>query len=174
MLGVVIGHEIAHSMDKLTRKEKLKTGNMTWWSEENEEAYNREANCFAQQFSSFSIPATGEPLDGNITLDENVCDFAGFQQAFHAYTSTKPDYDVRLPGLGDFTTEQLFFIQYAQVWCEVTSLESDERAAHDSHSPGRFRTLGVATNSPQFGRIFDCKVNSPMNPEKKCSLWSDA
>lgn len=161
-------------MDKLTRREKSKTGNITWWSDECEQAYNSEATCFAQQFSAFNIQTTGESLDGNITLDENVCDFAGFQQALHAFTSTKPDYDVRLPGLTEFTTEQLFFIQYAQLWCEVTSLESDQRAPHDNHSPGRFRTLGVTTNSPQFGPTFGCQVHSAMNPERKCGLWSDA
>lgn len=161
-------------MDKLTRREKSKMGNMSWWSDECEQAYNSEATCFAHQFSAFNIETTGESLDGNITLDENVCDFAGFQQALHAFTSTKPDYDVRLPGLNEFTTEQLFFIQYAQLWCEVTSLESDQRAVHDNHSPGRFRTLGVTTNSPQFGPTFGCQVNSPMNPERKCGLWSDA
>ena len=171
-LGVVIGHEIAHSMDKLTRKEKAKAGNMTWWSQATEEAYNREAACFAQQFSSFSIASTGEPLDGNATLDENVCDFAGFQQALHAFSSSKKDAEVRLPGLTEFTAQQLFFIQYAQVWCEVTSPESDQKAGHDSHAPGRFRTIGVATNSPQFAPAFGCQAGSPMHPESKCSLWS--
>ena len=163
---------MAHSLDKLTRKEKSRAGNMTWWSDENEEAYEGAAACFAQQFSSFRIATTGQSLDGNATLDENVCDFAGFQQAYYAYHSSRHNADVRLPGLLHLTPDQLFFLQYAQVWCEVTSLESDERAAHDSHAPGRFRTLGVATNSPQFAPAFGCAVGTPMNPADKCSLWS--
>lgn len=172
-LGVIIGHEMAHSVDKMTRNEKSKRGNITWWSEDNTKAYDDVAECFAKQFSSFNIPTTGESLDGNSTLDENVCDFAGFQQAFMAYTTLDSDAgDVRLPGLADFTAQQLFFIRYSQVWCEVTSLEADQKASHDSHSPGRFRALGVTTNSPQFGQLFDCQPNSPMNPEKKCQLWS--
>ena len=40
------------------------------------------------------------------------------------------------------------------------------------HSPGRYRTKGVIMNSPEFSADFGCKLDSPMNPRRKCSVWS--
>lgn len=171
MLGVVIGHEIAHSLDKQTRKERA--GNMSWWNQEAEEAYESLSQCFVQQYSAYQVPKSNFSLDGNLTMDENVCDFVGFQKALQAFQSLHQP-DVRLPGLREFSPDQIFFIQYAQVWCEVTdpSQQTDNKPHTDAHSPGRFRTNGVIVNSPQFGQLFACQSGSPMNPANKCHLWS--
>jgi predicted metalloendopeptidase len=170
MLGVVIGHEIAHSLDKQTRKEKA--GNMSWWNQDAEDSYEHLSQCFVQQYSSYQLPKSNFTLDGNLTMDENVCDFVGFQKAFQAFQSLHQP-DVRLPGLTEYSPFQVFFIQYAQVWCEVTEPSKNKPEPHtDSHSPGKFRTNGVIVNSPQFGSLFGCPSGSPMNPETKCHLWS--
>ena len=168
-LGVVIGHEIAHSLDKQTRKEKA--GNMSWWNQEAEDAYEELSQCFVQQYSSYKLPRSNFSLDGNLTLDENVCDFVGFQKALSAYQSLDRE-DVRLPGLQEYSPEQLFFIQYAQVWCEATDTSGEVKPHTDAHSPGRFRTNGVIQNSLQFPSLFGCPSGSPMNPVRKCHLWS--
>ncbi|KAI1280597.1 Membrane metallo-endopeptidase-like 1 [Halotydeus destructor] len=175
-LGVVIGHEIAHSFDALARRENdVAGGNLTWWPSELNKEYETLTKCFVDQFSSYVIESTGDALNGNSTLDENLCDFSGFQQSFAAYkklAESRSSYQQRLAGLTHFTTDQLFFIQYAQVWCEVSNEEGHRKSARDSHAPGRFRTIGVVVNSPQFGPAFNCPVDSPMNPSKKCKLWS--
>lgn len=112
-------------------------------------------------------------MNGNTTLAENLCDFSGFQQSFRAFQSLKNSkHGLKLPGLTQFSPEQLFFIQYAQVWCEISSEEGDRKSIIDDHSPGRFRTMGIVTNSPQFGPLFSCKPGSPMNPVDKCHLWA--
>lgn len=145
---------------------------MTWWTDEAEVSYEKLTECFIQQYSSYEIANTNHTVDGNMTLDENVCDFAGFQQAFRAYQSIGTA-DARLPGLTSYSPEQIFFIQYAQLWCEVTMPGLTERKDYqDNHSPGRFRSNGVVVNDPRFGKLFGCSYNSPMNPPHKCKLWS--
>ncbi|KAJ6651211.1 hypothetical protein lerEdw1_021189, partial [Lerista edwardsae] len=47
-----------------------------------------------------------------------------------------------------YTHEQLFFIAFAQV-----------------------RVLGSVSQFEEFGRVFHCAKNSPMNPAQKCSVW---
>ena len=48
---------------------------------------------------------------------------------------------------GGYTTEQRFFLSYAQVWCQnVTEEASRLRAAVDPHSPGKYRVNGTLAN----------------------------
>lgn len=64
-LGVVIGHEIAHSFDALTRRENdsgFGAGNLTWWPSEVNKEYETLTKCFADQFSSYTIESTGESV----------------------------------------------------------------------------------------------------------------
>lgn len=145
-------------------------------------------------------------LNGNVSMEENICDFAGLQQAYvayqdyivktlkerdreakrmkslaaekhspfklhNAYAISGTDPEPNLPGLERWTQEQLFFIQFAQVWCEISSQEGDEKSLLDAHSPGRFRANGALENAPQFARAFGCKPGTPMNPPDKCKLW---
>lgn len=111
-----------------------------------------------------------------MTLEENICDFAGLQQAYLAFKSDelRTKEHILLPGLTNFTTDQLFFVQYAQVWCEISSREGYQKSLVDSHAPGRFRANGVVSNSPQYARAFNCKPGRLMNPIEKCNLWSSA
>lgn len=59
-----------------------------------------------------------------------------------------------------------------QIWCEVLNKEGYETYIGDTHSPGQFRSWGVAQNNKNFGAVFNCPVGSPMNPKDKCVLWS--
>lgn len=69
---------------------------------------------------------------------ENICDFSGFQQAYLAYQENKEDEDdVLLPGLTELNPAKLFFVQYAQVWCEISNKEGYRKALLDSHAPGK-------------------------------------
>ena len=62
-LGVVIGHEIAHSFDVLARKDMqdVDSGNVTrFWSHEMHSKYESMTKCFADQFSNFTISSIGQ------------------------------------------------------------------------------------------------------------------
>ena len=52
----------------------------------------------------------GSPVDGNMTLGENLADHGGLKMALEAYKQWKEEYrDHRLPAL-PYTDMQLFFI----------------------------------------------------------------
>lgn len=171
-IGVVIAHEITHGFDNYGRKYDKNGNHTTWWPEDSIEKFTKEANCFVEQYSNYKMDLIDEHVNGNETLGDNICDNAGLKHAYVAYHRHKREHqsEPKLPGI-DYTEEQLFFIQYGQIWCEVLSREGYIKFTKDPHSPGRFRTNGALSNSPEFATTFNCPLKSPMNPHKKCRLW---
>ncbi len=41
----------------------------------------------------------------------------------------------------------------------------------DPHSTGRFRVIGVVSNSPEFREAFDCRPDQAMAREESCRVW---
>lgn len=81
-------------------------------------------------------------MNGNTTLEENICDFASFQTVYTIFESLEAAEKVRPPGLEQFSLEQIFFLHYSQLWCEVAAKEGHLKSLQDNHSPGRFRANG--------------------------------
>lgn len=80
-------------------------------------------------------------------------------------------YEDNLPGL-ELSHDQLFFLNYAQIWCGSMRPEDALSKLRSSvHSPGVIRVLGPLSNSKEFSDAYDCPTGSPMNPTNKCSVW---
>lgn len=76
-----------------------------------------------------------------------------------------------LPGL-NLTHEQLFFLNYAQIWCgSMRPEDALAKIRSSSHSPGRIRVIGPLSNSHDFAEAFHCKSGSKMHPANKCVVW---
>ncbi|KAI8121604.1 Endothelin-converting enzyme like protein [Lucilia cuprina] len=171
-MGVVMGHELTHAFDDQGR-EFDKFGNINrWWDNKSIERFNDKTECFAKQYGSYVI--NGRHLNGKQTLGENIADNGGLKAAYHAFLKTKLDKEadvLKLPGL-NLTHKQLFFVSFARVWC---STDTDETTVlqleKDTHSPSRLRVAGTLSNMPEFAEVFQCKIGSKMNPEKKCEVW---
>lgn len=171
-IGVVIGHEITHGFAGFGKKFD-KHGNFSnWWPDEALEQLRQRAGCFVDQFSQFPLWDSGLYVNGNMTLEENICDSTAVKQAYYSYKrwAAKHGEEPRLPALG-LTNEQVFFIQYAQIWCEVVSDEGYKKYETETHSPGKYRSNGALQNFDEFAKAFHCPLGSYMNPEKKCTLW---
>ncbi|XP_076315307.1 neprilysin-1-like isoform X4 [Tachypleus tridentatus] len=171
-LGIVIGHELAHSFDTSGRKLDLSGNSTQWWSEDVKEILQEKVACFVDQYSKFPLKEVDQNVDGNHTLQENICDHSAVQQAYLAYLNyvAKHGQEAGLPGV-KYTNQQIFFIQFAQVWCEVLNKDGYIKYTTDGHSPGQYRTNGALQNSQFFAEAFSCTLGSPMNPENKCGLW---
>lgn len=169
-IGAVIGHELSHGFDDQGRRFDAKGNLADWWTPSDDAAFRQRAACVSKQYSAYR--AIGDtPLNGELTLGENVADNAGVRIAYYALIETlaaKPPQ----PAIDGFTPPQRFFLAWAQVWCENAS-EQDfrRRAQEDNHSSGRWRANGVLMNLPEFRQAFGCQVGTPMAPANTCRVW---
>lgn len=91
-------------------------------------------------------------------------------QAYKKWVSIHGE-EALLPGV-NLTHDQLFFLNYAQIWCgSMTPEEALVKIRSSHHSPGQVRVLGPLSNSEDFARAYNCPPGSPMNPTHKCSVW---
>ncbi|XP_061377153.1 neprilysin-4-like isoform X2 [Danaus plexippus] len=173
-IGVVIGHEITHGFDDKGRLFDCEGNLHRWWSDSAIEAFHRRAQCLIDQYGRYVVPEVNMKLDGVNTQGENIADNGGVKQAFHAYQRWLLQHgavDETLPEL-NHTSTQLFFLNFAQVWCGAMRPEAMRNKLKTAvHSPGRFRVIGTLSNSLDFAREFQCPPGSPMNPIHKCSVW---
>ncbi|NXM46070.1 NEP protein, partial [Gymnorhina tibicen] len=173
-IGMVIGHEITHGFDDNGRNFNENGDLVDWWTEESARNFKELSQCIVYQYGNFSWDlAGGQNLSGINTLGENIADNGGVRQAYKAYENfvRKHGKEKLLPGL-DMNHKQLFFLNFAQVWCGTYRPEYAVNSIKtDVHSPGKFRVLGSLQNSPEFSEAFSCTTRDKMDPAKKCRVW---
>jgi len=182
-IGSVIGHELTHAFDNTGKKYDMKGDLNNWWTDDDQMQYEDLTKCFINQYNKFQIKDSQgniHHIDGETTLDENLSDNGGLARAYESWKlslmedpETVKKENKQLPGLTEYTNDQLFFISYANMWCESVYNDKSiiEKALKDVHSRGFARVNGVLANSKEFAKAFNCPLNSKMNPANKCVLW---
>lgn len=175
-LGALIGHELTHGFDDEGRHYDAHGNLKDWWTAQDAKAFEAHVAGFVRQYGRFvavkdpSNPAKDVLVDGVLTLGENIADNGGIRLAYDAFLAT-PGAKEGKDGLG-YSPAQLFFLSYAQGWCENHTEESaKEDAKTDPHAPGRYRVNGVLMNMLPFREAFACKVGTPMAPATIHRVW---
>ncbi|KAJ8410718.1 hypothetical protein AAFF_G00186750 [Aldrovandia affinis] len=173
-IGMVIGHEITHGFDDNGRNFDKDGDLKDWWTAGSTQRFQELSKCMVYQYGNFSWDlANGQNLSGNNTLGENIADNGGIRQSYQAYQKyvSKHGEEDPLPGI-DLNHQQLFFLNFAQVWCGTHRPEHAVNSIKtDVHSPGKFRVLGSLQNFPEFSKAFNCRKESNMVPKKTCQVW---
>lgn len=169
-IGMVIGHEMTHGFDDSGSKFDW-DGNLTeWWTAEDRSEYTARTDLVVRQFDPYA-PLPGVPVNGRLTLGENIADLGGLKIAFAAFQRSAR---ARAEDVDGFTPEQRFFLGCAQAW---RSLLRDEamrvRLATDPHSPAEFRVNGPLSNLPEFFDAFGCESGGAMKrgEEVRPAIW---
>ena len=169
--GMVVGHELTHGFDNQGSKFDMNGVLNEWWDEPTKKNFDNKTDCFVKQFEKYSVPGLdNEPvhINGKLTLGENIADTGGLVAAYQAWKereATKPN--PKLPGLENFTNDQLFFLSAAFWKCGKDRKEALLAQVYtDPHSPDNVRTWGSSANAEAFRKAFNCPVKQPT-----CSLW---
>lgn len=171
-IGAVIGHEFSHGFDDQGSKFDAKGNLANWWTEEDRTRFDERANRVVKQFDGF-IPLEDLPVNGKLTLGENIADLGGATMAFYALEK-ELEKEGKPEPIDGFTYQQRFFLGWAQVWhMNMTEKELRKRIATDSHSPGEYRVKGPLANMSEFADAFGCKAGDLMvaNDSTKAVIW---
>ncbi|CAL7950563.1 unnamed protein product [Xylocopa violacea] len=178
LTGFLFAHELYHAFDELRRLYNER-GEPINWPETMTKEYYKSAQCFVRQYNNYTLDGTssGPRVEnyGNHTFDENMPDTMGLRTAFKAYRRREimnEKVDSALPGLEAFTNDQLFFLSFANLWCERGDPDRLViEAKLDQHSVPRLRSIGSLSNNQDFADAFSCPLGTPMNPQTKCDIW---
>jgi len=151
-IGAIIGHELSHAFDTIGRRYDASGAVRDWWTSRDDMLFHAEAKKLGAQYSRYE-PLPGFPLNGELTMSENIADLGGAVLALDAYRMSlggKP-----APVIDGLTGDQRFFLAFAQLW---RSRQRDEtarlRILLDSHAAEQFRVNGVVRNIDAWYDVF--------------------
>ncbi|WP_088309877.1 M13 family metallopeptidase [Novosphingobium sp. B 225] len=170
-IGVVIGHEISHGFDDQGRKIDAAGAVRDWWTPEDGERFNAEAKIFGAQYAAFEV-VPGAFINPDLTMGENIADFAGLSVAYDAYKHALGGKEA--PVIDGLTGDQRFFLGYAQVWRSKAREDSlRNQVTTDPHSPARYRTIAPLRNLEAWYQAWGIQPGDKMYipPEKRAKIW---
>jgi endothelin-converting enzyme/putative endopeptidase len=171
-IGVLIGHEIGHAFDDQGRQFGPDGRTEAWWSASAAQAFRRRADALATQYDGYRV-FPGVPVNGRLTLGENMADLSGIEAAYAAYQAYQARHGKakRIAGLSG---EQRFFLAYAQGRRTVIKEEAlRQLVLVDTHAPPVFRINGALRNVDAWYTAFGVKPGNALYlpPSKRIHFW---
>ena len=176
-IGVVIGHELTHGFDDQGRNFDA-TGNMrNWWTEQDSEKFAELTKGLVAQFDQVEV-LPGVMANGAYTLGENIADQGGLRVAYTAWLDSqkKKGVDVKAESsnIDGFTPEQVFYMNYANLWAgNIRDAEKERLTKLDVHSLGENRVNVSLRNIEPFFEAFGIKAGDKMfrPAEERVIIW---
>ncbi|MGZ3246690.1 MAG: M13 family metallopeptidase [Croceibacterium sp.] len=170
-IGVVIGHEISHGFDDQGRKIDATGAVRDWWTPGDAQRFQAEAKKFGAQYAAFEV-APGAHINPDLTMGENIADFAGLNVALDAYHRSLNGKEA--PVIDGLTGDQRFFLAYAQVWKSKAREDSlRQQVTTDPHSPPRYRTIVPLRDLDAWYKAFNIQPGDKLYiaPEDRVHIW---
>ena len=173
-IGGVIGHEISHGFDDHgSQYDGL--GNLLnppgWFTQEDLARFRSLTQALVQQYAAYS-PVPGFPINGELTLGENIADNSGISIAYKAYRLSLGGKEA--PVIDGLTGDQRFYMGWAQVWrAKTRDNEAIVRIKSDPHSPPQFRCELPERNQASFHEAFGVREGDRMYlpPDQRVTIW---
>ena len=169
-IGVVIGHEMTHGFDDQGCKYD-ENGNLNnWWTEEDATKFAERTQQLEKLFDGYQVQ--GYPINGKLTLGENIADLGGLNISWDAYQMTEEANANQ--SIDGFTPAQRFFISFGTIWRNNSRDKYVERQVKtDVHSPAEARVNRALGSMPHFYEAFDVQPENKMYiaPEERATIW---
>nr|WP_314267430.1 M13 family metallopeptidase [uncultured Moellerella sp.] len=173
-IGAVIGHEMGHGFDDQGRLYDGHGVLRDWWTAESQQKFDAKTSNLVKQYGQFSVD--GLPVNGQLTLGENIGDVGGLSIALNAYKQFAKEHypNGEAPIIDGTTGIQRFYISWARTWQELANQESERnKIMTDPHSPNQFRGNGVVRNMDDWYEAFnvDKKAKLYLPPVERVQIW---
>jgi putative endopeptidase len=173
-IGAIIGHEISHGFDD---QGSQYDGDGTllsppgWFTQADLDQFKAKTHALVQQYSAYA-PLPGYPINGELTLGENIADNSGLAIAYKAFRLSLGGQQAAV--IEGLTGDQRFYMGWAQAWRAKTR-EDDaiRRIKADPHSPPQIRGTVTEMNQTPFYEAFSVKPGDKMYlpAEQRVALW---
>jgi putative endopeptidase len=158
-LGAVIGHEMTHAFDSDGKEYNSKGRREKWWTVQDNREYNKRTKALVKLFSEANV--MGHPVNGSLTLNENISDLGGLAIALDAL-------DLQLKQM-KLTPEQRkeayrnFFISYAVSWrIKEKPAKIIQGLFMDRHAPAQLRVNLIVSQFQEWYDAFDIEVKDTL------------
>jgi len=171
-IGGTMGHELTHFFDDEGCKYDLDGNLNSWWNEDDESNFAEKAQNFASYFGGLTF--MDMPINGQLTLGENIADVGGIKIAYYAYQKKLARDGDAGQIIDGMTPEQRFFTGWAHKWMgKITPEAAEKQLTTDPHSPSKIRVNGVLAITPEFHEAFSLHEGDPMYvaPTDLPTLW---
>lgn len=160
-IGMVIAHEIGHAFDKTGAQYDENGCINNWWTEEDYAEFEKIQEKFIEYYNQFEV-VDGVVQDANITIGENMADFAAMQ--------------ILMDIVGDDKEAQKeVFESYANIWAQLGTVSylTDSTLLNDEHASHVVRINAVVASFDQFYEIYGIEEGDSMYiaPENRLKLW---
>ena len=169
-LGAVISHEMTHAFDMDGMKYSAIGEKKNWWTTTDLKKYKKMAARLVERFSKARV--LGHPVNGSLTLDENISDLGGLAIALDALKLEL------INKKASFSEEKEayrnFFLSYAVSW---RVKENPERALQrlfmDVHAPTPLRVNYVVNQFDEWYETFSIQVADELYlpPEERIQIF---
>ena len=170
-IGAIIGHEISHGFDDQGRKIDATGAVRDWWTKEDADRFDAEAKKFGAQYNGYeAVP--GMHINGELTMGENIADFAGLLVAHDAYRESFKG--APAPVVGGFTGDQRFYLAFGQAWRGQAAPRSAQAA--DDGRPALAGSLPHHRTAAQRQRLVQGvqdhgRARYFLKPEARTHIW---
>ncbi|MFC7431524.1 MULTISPECIES: M13 family metallopeptidase [unclassified Agrococcus] len=172
-IGAVIGHEIGHGFDDQGSRYDGDGRLRDWWTEDDRARFEERTSVLIAQYDALTPAAAPEhPVNGALTIGENIGDLGGLGIAWKAYQRSLDGAEA--PVIDGLTGAQRFFLSWAQAWqMKIRPEEAVRLVSIDPHSPNEHRTNQIVRNMDAFYDAFDVREGDALwlSPEARVTIW---
>jgi len=170
-IGAVIAHEMIHGYDYQGSRFGADGRFENTWTPEDRARFEALTVRMIARFDR--LQGEGDPIDGRLTLGENVADFGGLAVAYDALRVAQRNAGAD-PMIDGYTREQRFFFAWAVLWRQNLTLgEARFRLQHDPHAPASARANAAPANLAEYAEAFGCRPGDGMRvePADRIEIW---
>ena len=160
-IGTIIGHEISHAFDNSGCRFDSDGNLVDWWTQDDYSKFKEKTQKVRDFYSKIKTDS-GDSVNGDLTVGENIADISGVACCLDILKSMdNPNY-------------KDFFESYATIWRQIATPEYLKNSLQfNVHSPHKIRVNAVLSQFEEFYQTYGITENDKMyvKPEDRLLVW---